>query len=51
MIKDKSALLEDSGKGLLGKDFCDQITDTTKAQKQSKELLFNVFPSVVGFVA
>ena len=43
MIKDKSALLENSGKELFGKDFRDQITDTEKAQKQSKELLLNVF--------
>ena len=43
MIKDKSTLLENSGKELFGKDFHDQITDTVKAQKQSKELLFNVF--------
>ena len=43
MIKDKNALLENSGKELFGKDFRDQITDTVKAQKQSKELLFNVF--------
>ena len=43
MIKDKSALLENFGKELFGKDFRDQITDTVKAQKQSKELLFNVF--------
>ena len=28
MIKDKSALLENSGKELFGKEFCDQITDT-----------------------
>ena len=41
MIKDKSTLLENSGKELL--DFYDQITDTVKAQKHSKELLFNVF--------
>ena len=41
MIKDKSALLENSGKELFGKDFRDQITNTVKAQKQSKELLFN----------
>ena len=38
MIKDKSALLENSGKELF-----DQITDTVKVQKQSKELLFNFF--------
>ena len=43
MIKGKSALLENSGKELFGKNFRDQITDTVKAQKQSKELLFNVF--------
>ena len=43
MIEDKSALLENSGKELFGKDFRDQITDTVKVQKQSKELLFNVF--------
>ena len=43
VIKDKSALLENSGKELFGKDFRDQITDTVKAQKQFKELLFNVF--------
>ena len=43
MIKDKSTLLENSGKELFGKDFRDQITDTVKAQKQSKELLSNVF--------
>ena len=43
MIKDKSALLENSGKELLGEDFRDQITDTVKSPKQSKELLFNVF--------
>ena len=42
-IKDKSTLLENSGKELFGKDFRDQITDTVKAQKQFKELLFNVF--------
>ena len=36
MIKDKSALLENSGKELFGKDFRDQITDTAKAQKQLK---------------
>ena len=41
MIKDKSALLENFGKELFGKDFRDQITDTVKAPKQSKELLFN----------
>ena len=28
---------------MLGKDFRDQITDTVKVQKHSKELLFNVF--------
>ena len=43
MIKDKSAVLENSGKELFGKDFRDQITDTVKVQKQSKEFLFNVF--------
>ena len=43
MIKDRSTLLENSGKELFGKDFRDQITDTVKAQKQSKELLFNIF--------
>ena len=43
MIKDKSCLLENSGKKLFGKDFQDQITDKIKAQKQSKEFLFNVF--------
>ena len=43
MIKDKIALLKNSGKELFGKDFLDQITDTVKAQKQSKELLLNVF--------
>ena len=43
MIKDKSKLLENSGKELFGKDFREQITDTVKAQKQSKEFLFNVF--------
>ena len=42
-IKGKSALLENPGKKLFGKDFQDQITDTVKAQKQPKELLFNVF--------
>ena len=42
MIKDKSMLFENPGKELLGKDFDNQITDTAKAQKQSKELLFNV---------
>ena len=36
VIKDKSALLENSGKELFGKYFHDQITDTIKAQKQSK---------------
>ena len=36
MIKDKSALLENSRKELFGKYFHDQITDTIKAQKQSK---------------
>ena len=35
MIKDKTALLENSDKELFGKDF--------RAQKQSKELLLNVF--------
>ena len=43
MTKDKKALLENSGKGLFGKDFHEQITDSVKAQKRSKELLFNVF--------
>ena len=45
MTKDKKALLENSGKGLFGKDFPEQITDAKKikAQKRSKELLFNVF--------
>ena len=45
MTKDKKALLENSGKGLFGKDFHEQITDAKKikAQKRSKELLFNVF--------
>ena len=43
IIKAKNPLLENSGKELFGKDFRDQITDTVKAQKQSKELLFNVF--------
>ena len=43
MIKDKNALLENSGEELFGKDFRDQVTDTVKSQKQSKELLFNVF--------
>ena len=43
MIKDKSTLLENSGKELFGKDFRDQRSDTVKAQKQYKELLFNVF--------
>ena len=43
LIKDKTALLKNSGKELFGKDFRDQMTDTVKAQKQSKELLFNVF--------
>ena len=38
-----SALLENSGKELFGKDFHDQITDILKVQKQSKELLFNAF--------
>ena len=42
MIKDKSALLENSGKELFGKDFRDQITDR-KSAKTVKELLFNVF--------
>ena len=43
MIKDKNTLLENSGKVLFGKDFCNQITDTVKAQKQSKEMLLDVF--------
>ena len=43
MIKDKSTLLENSGKELFGQDFCDQITDTVKVQKQYKESMFNVF--------
>ena len=42
MIKDKSTLQENSGKGLFGKYFRDQITDTVKAQTQSKEMLLNV---------
>ena len=42
-MKDKTPLLENAGRELFGKDFCDQIIDTVKAQKQSKELLFNVF--------
>ena len=36
-------LLYNNGKELFGNSFRDQITDTAKAQKQSKELLFNVF--------
>ena len=43
MIKDKSMLLENSGKELSGKDFHDQKTDKVKAQKQSKEFLLNAF--------
>ena len=43
MIKHKSMLFENPGKELFGKDFDDQITDTAETQKQSKELLFNVF--------
>ena len=43
MLKDESALSENLEKELLGKEFRDQITDIVKAQKQSKELLFNVF--------
>ena len=45
LIKDKSALLENSGKELFGKEFLDQITDIVKALKQSKELLFNSLPA------
>ena len=36
-------LLQNFGKELFGKDFRNQITDTVKAQKRSKELLFNIF--------
>ena len=43
MIKDESMSLENSGKELFGNDFHHQITDTVKARKKSKELLFNVF--------
>ena len=43
VIRDKSVLLENSGKELFSKDFRDQITDTLKVQKQSNELLFNIF--------
>ena len=43
MMKDESVLSENSGNKFFDKDFWDQITDTVKTQKQSKELLFNVF--------
>ena len=43
VIKDKSTLLENSGKELFGKEFCDQIIDKVNEQRESKELLFNVF--------
>ena len=42
MMNDKSKL-QNSGKGLFGKDFRDQITDTVKEQMQSKGFLFNFF--------
>ena len=45
LIKDKSALLENSGKEFFVEDFRDQITDIVKALKQSKELLFNSLPA------
>ena len=42
MMNDKSKL-ENSGKGVFGKDFRDQITYTVKEQMQSKGFLFNFF--------
>ena len=47
MIKDKNALLENSGKELFGKGFRHQTTEAVKAQKQSKEFLFKVFQNSV----
>ena len=37
MLPSKSDLLQKDNKDLLGKGFCEQISETEKAHKQSKE--------------
>ena len=39
MLKNKSELLQRENKDLFGKEFREQISETVKAHKQSKELL------------
>ena len=39
MLKNKSELLQKENKDLFGKEFREQISETVKAHKQSKELL------------
>ena len=39
MLKNKSDLLQKENKDLFGKEFREQISETVKAHKQSKELL------------
>ena len=39
MLKNKFELLQNEIKDIFGKMFCEQISETVKAHKQSKELL------------
>ena len=42
MLKNKSELLQKENKDLFGKEFREQISETVKAHKQSKELLASI---------
>ena len=49
MLKNKSKLLQKENKDLFGKEFHEQIWETLKAHKQSKELLASAVFEAAAF--